>query len=363
MKKILIVGQTPPPFGGQAVMIEHLVTWKYQNIKLYHVRMNFSRGMKDMGKFQFYKVWHLICIIFKIYYIRLFKQVDILYYPPSGPNSAVYRDMMILLPTRWMFKKTIFHFHASGLSQHIGKKGAFFDILFKKCFFYPDVAIRLSESCPDEGAAIKAKQIIIVPNGLPDEAGAPNEIVSKPELNILFIGLLEESKGELDLCRAVIELKSKNIKVKVRIAGEFKNQEYQERFTSFIIENNIHEDVEYLGIIRGKDKEFAFRNTDVFCFPSFFHSESFPLVLIEAMSYGIPIVTTRWRGIVDMVTDGDNGFLVDINTPHEVAEKIEELSSNVELRKRMGQSARKYFEDRYDMRQHLRLMENIFDSI
>lgn len=363
MKKILIVGQTPPPFGGQAVMIEHLVNCKYPNIRLYHVRMNFSRGMKDMGKFQLYKVWHLLCVIIKIYYIRLIKQANILYYPPSGPNSAVYRDMMILFPTRWMFKKTIFHFHASGLSQHIGKRGLFFDIIFRRCFFYPDIAIQLSESCPDEGTAIHAKKTVIIPNGLPDEAGSPNILDSKPEINILFIGLLEESKGELDLCRAVIELKSKGINVKARIAGEFKTQEYQKDFNKFVDENNIQHEVEYLGVIRGQEKESAFRKTDVFCFPSFFHSESFPLVLIEAMSYGIPIVSTRWRGIVDMVTDGDNGYLVEINNPHQVAVKIEEISSNVELRKRMGQSARKYFEDRYDMRQHLRLMENVFKSI
>ena len=84
--------------------------------------MAFSRGMKDMGKLQVYKVMHLLNIVIKIYYYRICRQVDILYYPPSGPNSAVYRDMMILFPTRWMFRKTIFHFHASGLSEHLKKK-------------------------------------------------------------------------------------------------------------------------------------------------------------------------------------------------------------------------------------------------
>ena len=174
MKKILVVGQTPPPYGGQAVMIQHLVEHPFQNVKIYHIRMAFSRGMKDMGKLQFYKVMHLLSIIIKIYYYRICKQVDILYYPPSGPNSAVYRDMMILFPTRWMFKKTIFHFHASGLSEHLKRKSKLFRFIFKRCFFYPDVAIRLSESCPDEGKAIQAKKRIIVPNGLPDEAKVKN---------------------------------------------------------------------------------------------------------------------------------------------------------------------------------------------
>lgn len=363
MKKILVVGQTPPPYGGQAVMIEHLVNYEYSNVKIYHVRMVFSRGMKDMGKFQFYKIWHLICIIFKIYYFRICKGASILYYPPSGPNSAVYRDMAILFPTRWLFKKIIFHFHASGLSEHLKKNSGLFKWVFKVCFFNPDVAIRLSESCPNEGEPIHAKKVLIVPNGLPDEAGTVNKLEEKKIINLLFIGLLEESKGELDLCRAIKILKDKGVECKARIAGEFKTADYKERFNLFVKENALEDNVEYIGIIRGTEKESAFRNSDLFCFPSFFHSESFPLVLIEAMSYGLPIVTTKWRGIVDMVEDGYNGYLCEIHSPEQLADRIEKLYREVELRELMGKNARAVFDARYDMKQHLKMMENIFDNI
>ncbi len=363
MKKILVVGQTPPPYGGQAVMIQHLVEHQFPNIKIYHIRMAFSRGMKDMGKLQFYKMIHLLSIIFKMYYYRICKQTDVLYYPPSGPNSAVYRDMMILFPTRWMFKKTIFHFHASGLSEHLKRKNKLFQFIFLRCFFYPDVAIRLSESCPDEGKAIQAKKRIIVPNGLPDEAKVKNEQSKKESLNLLFIGLLEESKGELDLCKAIKILKDRGIKCHAKIAGEFKSVEYRQRFFKFVSENDLAENVEYVGIIRGQKKQNAFRDSDVFCFPSYFHSESFPLVLIEAMSYGLPIVATHWRGIVDMIKDGYNGYLVEIKSPEKVADRLQLLLENIDLRKRIGEHSRLEFENKYEMGQHLKMMENIFNNI
>ena len=362
-KKILIVGQTPPPYGGQAVMIQHLINQKFNGIKIYHVRMSFSRGMKDMGKLQLYKIVHLFNIIFKIYYYRIFKGANILYYPPSGPNSAVYRDLMILFPTRWLFKKVIFHFHASGLSEHLQKRNILFSFIFKKCFFYPDVAIRLSESCPNEGLAIHAKKTVIVPNGLPDDAHHPNFFQQKESLNILFIGLLEESKGELDLCRAVKILKEKGIRCKVRIAGEFKSKNYKDYFFKYLKENELENCIDYLGIIRGELKEKAFRNSDVFCFPSYFHSESFPLVLIEAMSYGLPIVSTRWRGIVDMIEDGINGYLVEIKSPNEIALKLQLLWEDLNLRKAISKNSRKIFENKYSMKQHLKLIENIFNDI
>ena len=336
MKKILVVGQTPPPYGGQAVMIQHLVEHQFSNVEIYHIRMAFSRGMKDMGKLQFYKIMHLLKIIAKMYYYRICKQANILYYPPSGPNSAVFRDMMILFPTRWMFRKTIFHFHASGLSEHQKRKNKIFQF---------------------------TKKIEIVPNGLPDEAYVKNDPKQTSRLNILFIGLLEESKGELDLCKAVKILKERGIECCVKIAGEFKSVEYRERFFKFISENDLTENIEYLGIIRGQKKQNAFQNSDVFCFPSYFHSESFPLVLIEAMSYGLPIVTTRWRGIVDMVKDGYNGYLVEIKSPKMVAEKLQLLFENIDLRKQIGEHSRSEFEMKYEIGQHLKMMENVFNNI
>lgn len=363
MKKILVVGQTPPPYGGQAVMIQHLVEHQFPNVAIYHVRMAFSRGMKDMGKLQFYKLMHLLAVIAKICYYRVWKRVDILYYPPSGPNSAVYRDMVILFPTRWMFKKTIFHFHASGLSEHLKRKNKAFQFVFKKCFFYPDIAIQLSKSCPNEGQAIHAKKVVIVPNGLPDEASVGNEQKQTDRLKILFVGLLEESKGELDLCKAVKILKDRGFECHAKIAGEFKSLEYRQHFFNFVSESNLEGNVEYLGIIRGQMKQEEFRDSDVFCFPSYFHSESFPLVLIEAMSYGLPIVTTRWRGIVDMVKDGYNGYLVDIKSPEMVAEKLQLLLEDVKLRKQIGEHSRAEFEKKYEMGQHLKIMGNIFNNI
>ena len=261
-----------------------------------------------------------------------------------------------------MFKKTIFHFHASGLSEHLKKHNRLFQYVFRRCFFDPDVAIRLSESCPNEGLAIRAKQHIIIPNGLPDEALNKVNHSTKDILNILFIGLLEETKGELDLCTAVKRLKEQGVECKVRIAGEFKNPTYKERFFHTIAANNLEKNIEYLGVIRGESKRSAFRNSDVFCFPSYFHSESFPLVLIEAMSYGLPIVTTKWRGIPDMIQEGYNGFLVEINNPDQIANKLK-LLTNVDLRQNIGSNARQMFEERYDIKCHLSLVEDVFNKI
>ena len=55
--RILVVGQTPPPYGGQAVMVQFLLDGKYHDIELVHVRMFFSRELKSTGTIKITKLW------------------------------------------------------------------------------------------------------------------------------------------------------------------------------------------------------------------------------------------------------------------------------------------------------------------
>ena len=86
--KVLIVGQTPPPYHGQAIMIERLLRSHTNSTRLYHVRMQFSDSIDEIGKFAWAKITHLIWVIGRIFYYRLFHGVKILYYPPAGPNRV-----------------------------------------------------------------------------------------------------------------------------------------------------------------------------------------------------------------------------------------------------------------------------------
>ena len=115
--RVLVVGQTPPPFGGQAVMIEALLQAELPRVRLFHVRMAYSDDMESVGKFAPRKVWVLFATILRVWWARLRQGTSVLYYPPAGPNMVpVLRDIVFLCATRWMFRRTVFHFHAGGVS-------------------------------------------------------------------------------------------------------------------------------------------------------------------------------------------------------------------------------------------------------
>lgn len=365
VNKILVIGQTPPPIGGQAVMIQKLIERKYSNAQLYHIRMAFSKEMSDQGQVQFFKIIHLFSIIFNIYYLRISKNIKTLYYPPSGPDKVpIYRDIIILLLTRWMFKKTIFHFHASGISEIWGSLNVIEKMFFRLAFFKADIAIALSSYVPKDGEFLLAKKCIIIPYGIEDNnSHMPVEKNNSVPIKILFVGLLKESKGEFILIEACKILQRKNIDFLVDIAGDFGSLEIKNRFFALLSNYELEQKVLYKGIIRGTEKSTVFSNADIFCFPSYFESEAFPVVLLEAMQFGLPIISTQWRGIPGMVTDADNGFLVKIKDALAVAEKLEILINDKKLRNEMGKRSREIYLQKFTINKFYDNIDKCFASL
>jgi len=167
---VLVVGQTPPPVHGQAVMIERLLRGKYASVRLYHVRMAFSDSIGDVGRFRLGKIFHLLSVIVRIAYSRIVHRTSILYYPPAGPNRVpLYRDLAILLCTRWMFPRTVFHLHASGMADMYPRLPVGIRFLFRRALFHPDAVIRITRCHSADARLLQARHNYVVPNGIEDD--------------------------------------------------------------------------------------------------------------------------------------------------------------------------------------------------
>jgi glycosyltransferase involved in cell wall biosynthesis len=364
-KKIIVVGQTPPPYGGQALMIEYMLEANFVEIEFYHVRMCFSREMNERGKLSFYKITHLFEIIYSTILLKIKYNVDVLYYPPSNaPKISVFRDLIFLFCTRFFFKKIIFHFHAAGISEFIQSQNFFIKKIAFAILQGPNLAISSSSYNPPDAKFLKAKREVIIPLGIPN-------IVSdfQPKkrdlgvLNILFVGLLNSTKGEGYLVDAISNLKLKGYVINLRVAGKFETDDYKAAFFRKVKNCNLENNVEYLGVITGKIKNKIFMDTDLFCFPSFFISESFGIVLLEAMMYKLPIIATKWRGIQSIVEDGKNGYLVDIKNASQLEDKIEIFLKRPDLLAIMGECSRSLFLKNYTVSTYTEKLEKEFIKI
>ena len=355
--KILAIGQVPPPYGGQNIMFEKFASNEYEHIEVILLNTKFSRSLGKNSVIELEKFYRLILVYLKAVYYKIKYRVNIIYYLTSGPNKvAIYKDIFILLFVRRLYRKVIFHIHAAGLSDVYNKLNSIEKYLIKKSMFYPDLTILISKLSPDDAKLLLSKRTEFVANGIESEINSTSNVDKDERLIILFVGLLRESKGVSVLLEALAEIKDK--KFKALFMGEFISNDYKNEVNNFITRNKLENDIKFLGVKTGKEKEYFYRFADIFCFPTYFECENFPVVLLEAMKHSLPIISTVWRAIPDIINDGETGLLAPIKQPDILREKIEKLINDGELRKKLGSNAREDFLMRFTVDKYMQNMEN-----
>lgn len=357
--RILVVGQTPPPYGGQTVMVQLFLEGTYQGIELIHTQTNFSKELKSTGKFKLVKVWEMFRVIASIYWARLKWRPDVLYYPPSGPSFiAVMRDIVVVGMSRRLFKKTVFHMHAGGISEYASQMNPLLYWIFRCALARPDLVIRTSRMAAEDGKGLGGRAEVVVANGIPDAAGdsiqrskRTGELVS-----ILLVALLREDKGVLVAIEAVQQLIRDGMNVELTCIGEWDSHDIKTRADS-IIDPKYTFRFKFPGVQVGSEKWKYYRRADIFLFPSYFHSETFGIVLLEAMCFSLPIVATRWRGIPEVVDENSCAILCDPRDIDGCRTALAALVSDSSLRETMGRKSRERYLGHFTIEIHRKALE------
>jgi len=362
-KNILVIGQTPPPIGGQAIMVERLMNGEYNDCELILNRMNFSKQLNESGKFSLKKIFHLFSIINKSFYHRFFNNAKFLIYHPGGPNKkSLIKDIIILLILRPFFNKIVLYFHAGGISNIYHKINPVFRLFFRLSFFHNDYGIKILEKSPNDPEFIQSKKINVIHIGVPDEYLGKKKIRSE-KIKILFLGSVYRSKGVDDLIEAMIKISNKNQLFQLDLVGDIESNFYLKSLNEKIINNDLSKKIKYHGILTGIEKQNIFEDADIFVFPSYFHSENSPQSIIEAMSFELPIIATNWRGIPSLVHEDYNGFLIDLKDTQDLERKIIFLMKNKSERLRMGANSRKIYKEHFSMENYYNEHNKLFKEI
>ena len=307
--KLLVVGQTPPPYVGQMLSIDTLIKTQFAEIEIYHVRMNYSRTVDEIGSVRLRKLFHLVRILIETGYKILRHRIDVIYYPPGAQTVPILRDIVTLLWLRMFRKKLLLAFYASGISETAAGWKGLLRWLFDRAFLYPDAGVQGSLLNPPDAAFVKAKAVYCRPNGISDEY--VNRQKDKPQNSvpvILFVGMVRADKGVESLLQAAVILKQQQRKFLIRIVGEFASDEYHKHLAQEIQEHGLDKCVELTGRKVGDEKWQAYQTANIFCFPSYYPAESFGNVILEAMMFELPVVTTHWRAFPGIVIEGETGF-------------------------------------------------------
>ena len=180
----------------------------------------------------------------------------------------------------------------------------------------------------------------------------------KSEFLIGSLGNIRPAKGYDILLRAAALLPQSPRSYRFVIAGQGKGKLYEQLL---VLRKELHlEDrVEFLGFI--DDAADFLSNLDLFLSSSI--SEGLPLSAIQAMVAKLPILATRCGGYEQLVTDRENGWLVKVGNPGAIADAVDLLASDPELRATLAENARKHAVETYDIGVMLNAYEEIYQNI
>ena len=175
----------------------------------------------------------------------------------------------------------------------------------------------------------------VVRNGVPTiENAAP--VPPKETWTIGTMALFRPRKGVECLLQALAKMKSKGYNVHLRAVGGFESKEYEQEVMNLVSHLGISDSITWTGFVTDINAEF--REMDLFVLPSLF-GEGLPMVVLEAMANGVPVLASRVEGIPEAIRDGVDGLIFDAGSDDDLVEKFSQVYGDIGFWQRMSQNS------------------------
>lgn len=340
--KVLVIATSNKSRGGIATVVNaftHQPQWSRYKCKW--IKTHIDKGF-------IHKLWMLLTAL--IQYICLLPFYNIVHIHVSTTVSANRKYIFFKL-ARLFGKKTVVHLHCGSQLAEI------WNAKYEDMFVNADKCLTLSNGIRDfiVSKTGKIDNVEVLYNPCPNIKEI--DLTAKREKNILFAATLYKEKGYLDLIEAFGKIATKHPEWKLLLAGNGN----QEEGIALAEKYNVADRVKFLGWVKGDDKDNVFRTSSLFCLPSY--AEGFPMAVLDAWAYGLPVVTTPVGGIPDIVVDGKNGLLFNPGDVDALAEKLETLIKDTKLRNKLSEEARLLADTTFNVATIAQQLDEIYKSI
>jgi glycosyltransferase involved in cell wall biosynthesis len=327
---VVIAGQTPPPTGGQNVMIGRLLDGLQADSRwsVEHLKFHFTPSFSTVRQATVSKVWELLRVYGRLLRLAFRRtHVDLVIYPSGGPQTVpMVRDILLLPFVRLVTKQLWVQFHAAGIAERLQHKHGLLERSLKYSYSSVDGAIVMTDYNRSDPEAVGIKTVEVIPHRL--EVGNPEGRLpdySAGPLQIVHAGHLYDLKGTPQLVAAFGALAPLFPDCKLVLMGEFLPPYSEQECRARCRELGIEDRVEITGVLSGEQKEAKFRKSHLFVFASVAPYESFGLVMVEAMMWGLPMLVSSWRGNRDVAGAAAEYFEVTPSMEENLAAKLQVL--------------------------------------
>ena len=409
--KLLVFAHIPPPHHGQSYMVKLLLDafggdrrksapgtpesdrqTRAAEIECYHVDCRYSESLEDIGSFRLGKFWLVLQYCLDAIWCRFRYGVRTFYYVPApGKRSALYRDWVVMLLCRPFFREVILHWHAVGLGDWLDHEATWLERwITHRLLGRPELGIALATPSMRDALWFLSQRVEIVPNGIPDPcpgfedevkpqrlarlraresllkgasveavdpSAPPPPVADAATFRLLYLAHCTREKGLFDSLDAVALANSQlrnsqsPLRCHLTVAGLFPREDEEAEFRRRISQPDLVDAVEYVGFVDGAAKSRHLCASDALCFPTYYHAESFGLVVVEAMAAGLAVVTTRWRALPELLPPDHPGFV----PPRQPAALARAL---VAAAVQNGTALRARFEEDFAESRHIAILKN-----
>jgi len=349
MKRILFLLHLPPPVHGSSMVGRSIKesTKINQSFECCYVNLLASKTLAESGKVNLRKIFGFVLVLIKIFFSLVNNRPQICYMALTSKGAAFYKDLLLVALLKLFRIKRLYHLHNKGFSLQLNKSLSQFcnhfvfngaEVILLSKYLYTDVQQYVPEV-----------KVHICPNGILDggQIEKSKECTTNDFIQLLFLSNLIESKGTFILLEACALLNKKTILFDCTFIGG-EGDITANQFNDRVKQLGLNDRVSYQGGKFGEEKKIAFSKADIFVFPTY--EDCFPLVLMEAMSYSLPIVSTFEGGIPDVIEENVTGFLIPQQNASALADKLEFLIKNPNLRFQMGIAGRKKYEKEFTLK-------------
>jgi glycosyltransferase involved in cell wall biosynthesis len=357
-RKILFVMQLPPPVHGVSVMnkIIHDSKLINESATCHYVNLATARDIHDLQKNGFYKY----ILTFKIMANAIFKMIthryDYVYVTIFPWGFAFLKDSLVVLLARLIRLKPILHLHTYGFkknSQRSALRKWYYKFIFKKA----DV-ICLSQLLIEDIESVFTGKIFILPNGIPQVNFENTYNNAQDPLTLLYLSNLIKGKGILLIMDAVEQLKNRGYVFKFRVVGSEGDVDYT-TLRELVIKKKLEDYVTLAGPKFGQEKYLEFKEAGIFLLPS--NYDTFGLVLLEAMQFGVPCISTNMGGIPDVLGNG-RGLIMHEISSQALEQAIESLLNEPAKRRLISEKSFDYFRTNFTVEVFEKRLLNILNG-
>lgn len=303
-------------------------------------------------------------------YWRFFKDLgqggyQVVHLNPSMSRKPFFRDMIFMCLAKWRCKPTVVFWHGwdwKFLSQVESKYMGFFRQSFGKADAMIVLSSEMEKALQRIAPALKVYRKTTCPDtslaeGLDAEKIANRYRGGRP-LRLLFLARLEREKGIFECLYAFEALKKTYPGLSLCIAGD---GAASASVRQYIGEKQLS-DVEMLGFISGLKKKAALLESDIYLFPSYY-PEGLPVSLLEAMSCGLPVLTTDVGGIKDEFVEGRMGFFVPPRDEKALISKLRYLLHRPTAMKEIALFNYRYANNKYAAAKVAQDIETVYQEV